>query len=598
MVALVIGCCLASAQAAAIKTELVQQDGKWELLRDGQPYFIRGAGGDQSKQLLLDLGGNSVRTWGSDNLGPLLDEAQKLGLSVTVGIALAPERSGFSYNDPAKVAAQYERARNAILKYKGYPAVLMWGIGNEMEGYKDGGNPAVWAAVNNIASMAKMLDPDHPTMTVIAEIGGQRIKCIDTLCPDIDIVGINTYGGIVNIAARYKQLGATKPYVITEFGPVGTWESGRNGYHSLIEPTSTQKAAFYRQGYQAAIASQTGLCLGSYCFLWGQKQESTSTWFGMFLPDGTRLEQVEAIHEMWTGQPATVHAPRIDPIQIVGSDTVAPGQTINATVKVTDPDGHPFKVDWQLHHEPLSYGVGGDYEPPTKQYPDAIVAFDNDHVQLKMPADAGAYRLYAIVRDDQHYGATANIPLLVKTDAAASTPTPAVPAAATAQPTPVVTIYADDAPPSPYIPSGWMGNIAAISMDPKCTTDPHSGATCLKCQYTAADNFGGVVWQSPANNWGDQDGGKNLTGATKLTFWARGEVGGEKIEFKFGVIGKDKKFSDTASGDMTVTLDKTWKQYSFDLSNKDLSKIITGFCWVMQGQGAPVTFYLDDVRYE
>ena len=30
-----------------------------------------------------------------------------------------------------------------------------------------------------------------------------------------------------------------------------------------------------------------------------------------------------------------------------------------------------------------------------------------------------------------------------------------------------------------------------------------------------------------------------------------------------------------------------------------MSKIITGFCWVLAGQGRkPVTFYLDDVQYE
>jgi hypothetical protein len=34
------------------------------------------------------------------------------------------------------------------------------------------------------------------------------------------------------------------------------------------------------------------------------------------------------------------------------------------------------------------------------------------------------------------------------------------------------------------------------------------------------------------------------------------------------------------------------------LSGLDLSRIITGFAWVVAGQGAPVTFYLDDVRYE
>ena len=102
------------AGAQAIKTELVQRDGKWELLREGKPYFIKGAGGDASRKLLVDLGGNSFRTWGSDDIGAQLDEAQRLGLSVTVGIWIAQERSNFDYNDSAKVQAQYEKARQAI----------------------------------------------------------------------------------------------------------------------------------------------------------------------------------------------------------------------------------------------------------------------------------------------------------------------------------------------------------------------------------------------------------------------------------------------------------------------------------------------------
>ena len=78
----------------------------------------------------------------------------------------------------------------------------MWGIGNEMEGYKNGDNQAIWKAVNDIAAMAKQIDPNHPTMTVVAEIGGARVKCIHELCPAIDIVGINSYGGCASIPKR------------------------------------------------------------------------------------------------------------------------------------------------------------------------------------------------------------------------------------------------------------------------------------------------------------------------------------------------------------------------------------------------------------
>ncbi|HMB95950.1 MAG TPA: glycoside hydrolase family 2 TIM barrel-domain containing protein, partial [Tepidisphaeraceae bacterium] len=173
----ILGCMIsAAAHAAATRTEIVQRDGKWQLIRDGQPYFIKGAGGGASKQLLASLGGNSFRTWGTDGLDEQLEEARKLSLSVTVGIWLEHEGKKFNYDNADQVAAQYERARQTILKYKDHPCVLAWGIGNEMEGYKTGDKAAIWTAVNAIAVLAKQLDPNHPTMSVIAEIGGARVR--------------------------------------------------------------------------------------------------------------------------------------------------------------------------------------------------------------------------------------------------------------------------------------------------------------------------------------------------------------------------------------------------------------------------------------
>jgi len=169
-------------------------------------------------------------------------------------------------------------------------------------------------------------------------------------------------------------------------------------------------------------------------------------------------------------------------------------------------------------------------------------------------------------------------------------PTPAAPAAK-------LIVYAD-VTSSPYVPSGWMGNYGAVRMDDRCTTNPHEGATCMKLQYLAPGQWGGIIWQDPPNDWGDKPGGYNLSGATKLTFWARGETGGEKVKFVFGVIKREKPHFDTASGELDVVLTRDWTQYSIDLAGKDLSRIKTGFGWTVSGQGKPITFYVDDVKYE
>jgi hypothetical protein len=150
-----------------------------------------------------------------------------------------------------------------------------------------------------------------------------------------------------------------------------------------------------------------------------------------------------------------------------------------------------------------------------------------------------------------------------------------------------------------YFPSGWMGNTKGIKMEMGCTNNPHGGKTCFRFEYSDSADWAGIVWQDLVNDWGEQPGGWNLTGAKKLTFWARGENGGEIVSFKFGILGADKKYSDSAGGEMDeIKLTKDWQQYTLDLAGKDLTQIKTGFAWTLRGQGQPVTFYLDDIRFE
>jgi len=155
-----------------------------------------------------------------------------------------------------------------------------------------------------------------------------------------------------------------------------------------------------------------------------------------------------------------------------------------------------------------------------------------------------------------------------------------------------------------YIPSGWMGDYGDIKMNLNSKDNPHTGKTCMKFTYTAQGkqgaNWAGVFWQNPANNWGEKKGGYDLTGATKLTFWARGEKGDERImEFKFGGLGGSYPDSDSV-GIGPIDLTPEWKQYTIDLIDADLSYVNGGFCWATNADSNPegAVFYLDDIRYE
>lgn len=590
--ALVVLSICAAAMGQAVKVELKADGGNYQLLRDGKPYFIKGAGGDGSKPFLVECGGNSFRTWGvGDDTQAKLDEAHKLGLTVTLGIWLGHERHGFNYGNPEQVKKQFDNAREMVRKFKDHPAVLMWAVGNEMEGYKDGDNLAVWAAVQQIAAMIKREDPNHPVMTVVAELGGQRVPMIHDLCPAVDIVGINTYAGGPSIAERYRKAGGTKPYVVTEFGPPGTWEIEKNAWGAPQELTSTDKATWYRRTYEESILSEKDkLCLGSYVFTWGNKQEATATWFGLFLASGERLEPVDTMKELWSGTKPPNRCPQIAPLKVLGPNRVKPGQTIRVEVDVKDPENDPLKIEWRLQKDLSMYEGGGDAQPIPPSYPDAVKNQGEKIVELTMPEDGGAYFLFAVAHDDHNGAAVANVPLFVDSDKKAAI-------ASTKTKLPFV-LFGEGQEGLPFVWSGWMGKHDAIGMDEKSSIQPKEGQHCMKLEFRSPDNFGGIIWQAPANDWGDKPGGFDLTGAKKITFWARGENGGEKVDFVMGVL-KDKPFSDSANAEKKgVELTKEWKQYEIDLADMDLTHIKTGFGWVVGGQGKPVTFYLDEIRYE
>ena len=210
--------------SAPVTVRLGQEEsGHWQLYKNGAPYTIRGAGGVEHLECLAAAGGNTLRTWGVEQLespgteGTLLDRCEALNISVVLGLWVTHSRHGADYRDPTFLQSQRDRIRHAVERYRHHPAVLMWGLGNEME--EDGNDPDVWRELEVLAQLIKSADSTHPVCTVLAGTGNQKVAALMEHCPSFDLVGINIYDGADQVDAALASQGWDRPYLLTEFGP-------------------------------------------------------------------------------------------------------------------------------------------------------------------------------------------------------------------------------------------------------------------------------------------------------------------------------------------------------------------------------------------
>jgi hypothetical protein len=291
--------------------------------------------------------------------------------------------------------------RAAVRKFRDHPALLVWALGNEMEGpMSDGRDPHIWKELNELAAIVKAEDPKHPVMTVIASAAATKVRGIIEHYPNLDILGVNAYSGAGGAAAAAKSAGWKKPFVLAEFGPSGHWEVPKTKWGAPIEPSSRDKAAGYYSSQKTMIEEAADIALGSYCFVWGQKQEMTSTWYGMFLKSGEKLPPVDAICRAWTDKWPANRCPRVVLVESeLRESVVAAGKLATARVEAADPDDDELRYEWTVTAETADSRVGGDREAEPPSFPDAIVKADGAQVVIRAPMKPGNYRVFIVVRD-------------------------------------------------------------------------------------------------------------------------------------------------------------------------------------------------------
>ncbi len=479
--------------------EVVPTKDGWSLHRDGVPYEVKGVGGgDSDLDRVRASGVTTIRTWGIEpETGKLLDAAHSRGLTVLVGLWMGHIGDGFDYNDADAVAAQEAELVALAEPLKSHPALLGWGIGNEVEFEHD--VPEVWQAIGSLASAIKSMDPNHPTVAVTAELGSANEDRLAQYCPDIDIWGINTYAALVSLPNRLTARGWDGPYLITEYGHRGPWESTTTAWGAPLEPSSRTKAYAYTDHWNNVISTDPR-CLGGFPFIWRPGASPSDTWFPMLTWDGRGTESTDSVLEIFTGTNPGNRAPTVGGIiGDVAGEVFSPGDPIVASVSAVDPEGAPLDVEWFLARETVDTDGRWTGTSATSR----CLEGSGTTLSMTAPNDPGPYRLLAFVGDGGPSVGTASAPFLVE-----STPT-----GYAATPTFAVADH--------FSPTGWMGDTSRLGLTSCVAPSDACGGICHQISWTpTSSNWFGILWQHPPNNWGGAPGLSVAPGADRVGFYA------------------------------------------------------------------------------
>ena len=414
--------------------KVVKQGNQYSLTVNGQPYDVRGVGlgykNDENVIALKEAGGNTFRTWDVNHIEQELAIAEKLGLMIAVGIATGKELVGFDYNDKEAVDKQFKRVTAIIEKYKNHPNILLWIINNEPnllydeEGQLKEVNPKVYSAMGDIIDYVHKHDPNHPVTFSLAGHNPKDIAQVLKYAPNIDILSVQSYASLVTLPSSIVQSNVDKPYMVTEFGPMGHWELPSTEWGREIEEPSASKATGMAKRMQDVILDdKTGKIIGSFVFFWGQKQERTPKWYGMFNESGEQTARIDELTRIWTGKYPANRAPQsksitINDTQAVDNIRLKPGQPATVKVQVSDPEGDQLTHEWVLMQEVETRSQGGHFEAEPAalilQILKSEVQADYIEMTFNAPDEVGEYRLFNYAHDGKNKVGNTNIPFLVE----------------------------------------------------------------------------------------------------------------------------------------------------------------------------------------
>lgn len=385
----------------------------FRLIRNNEPFYIKGAGGTGFFEELKRAGGNTIRLYDTIDLEKKLNEAHDLGLAVVVDIPLPEYDTNFDHYEQDLPEIK-KKVVTLVSKHKDHPALLYWMLGNELFYPTFYRQTNFFDHFNELIHAVKDTDPNHPVSTAVIGGNRRRLASIIIKSPDLDFVSINTFGSLTNLKERMESIGLLwkGPYVISEWGINGPWEEEATSWGAPIEPTSTKKAEILEERTNSA-AMQDPACLGSFAFYWGNKQERTPTWFSIFSEDGKMNQSYHEISNFWNGNRREYHGPELDyallnkkgaPVDIVLSS----GKEAHMEILFQDKGEDSLQFTWEIQKE--AWDDIFERQPAIK---DLFIRQSLSEASFIVPEEEGPYRIYYYAFDKQNNFATTNIPFYV-----------------------------------------------------------------------------------------------------------------------------------------------------------------------------------------
>lgn len=400
----------------------------FQLMVGGKPFYIKGVAYNlehswrdgynplNRKKLEADfkaikeMGANTIRRYAPSPYDRnIFAVARKQQLKLMYGFWFDPKYD--YYRDKEVVARYLKEVTATVERLKGDSSIIVWNIGNETstmlnnfyaQPYLTHVRKGYMEMLEQLAVAIHAIDPKRPILSSLEhtdQLPGELLN-FNRYTPSLDAVGVNSYytEQISSLHHLVHRFSPNRPYIVTEFGPLGYRNLRYTQYDRYANPkedSDKRKAELYLQEWQQDVAGHQGCNLGGIAYCWQDRYQGSATWFGITNRLGRKKLTYQALQYAWKGGTK----PDFPHLFIAGpAFQLKPGGTYQFTAVNSDSTLRHFS--WQL--------LRNDYLEETGE----ILPMDKSNkVWVSLPSEGTKLRLYVTAETKDGKVVAASFPL-------------------------------------------------------------------------------------------------------------------------------------------------------------------------------------------